>query len=163
MAIMLTEALLAEGIPARYISCVPKHNDEDSDSHVITIAWSRELDKWIWVDPTWDAMVTDENGLYLHPGEVRERLIAGLPLAINEDANWNHKNGTDVEKYLNQYMAKNLYIIGANTINQSEPEGNILSNEHETGKYIWLVPEGYDWGGSATSDDSMFWQRPEGV
>ncbi len=38
MAIMLTEALLAEGIPARYLTCESKEYDTESDCHVITVA-----------------------------------------------------------------------------------------------------------------------------
>ena len=160
MAIMLAEVLMSEGIPARYISCVPKNYDEDRDSHVITVAWSRQLGKWIWVDPTWDAMVMDENGLYLHPGEVRERLISGKPLVLSDGANWNHSSTTDAEQYLYNYMAKNLYFIGCNTINQSEPEGAKLTRPHELGSYVWLVPEGSDFGNQQIHDDSVFWAAP---
>ena len=100
MAEMLCEALLAENIPARYITCQSREYDTDNDCHVITIAWSRQLNKWVWVDPTFCAYVTDENGLWLHPGEVRERLQAGKKLILNEDANWNHESKQTVEGYL---------------------------------------------------------------
>ena len=62
MAIMLTEALLAEGIPARYLTCQPKAWDTDSDCRVICVGWSESLGKWIWLDPTFAAFVSDENG-----------------------------------------------------------------------------------------------------
>ena len=80
LAISLTEALLAEGIPARYITCLPKAWNTDNDCHVICVAWSESLGKWIWVDPTFAAYVTDENGLLLDPGEVRYRLRKDLPV-----------------------------------------------------------------------------------
>lgn len=161
MAIMLNEMLLAEGIPARYLTCQSRDYDSDPDCHVINVAWSTSLGKWIWVDPTFAAYVTDENGLLLHPGEVRARLRAGLPLVLNEDANWNHENRQTVEDYLENYMAKNLYVISANTMNQAEPEGKC---DHPQGRRVSLVPENFKYGGDIiTSDDEYFWQPPVGT
>ena len=127
MAEMLCEALLAENIPARYITCQSREYDTDNDCHVITIAWSRQLNKWVWVDPTFCAYVTDENGLWLHPGEVRERLQAGKKLILNEDANWNHESKQTVEGYLEEYMAKNLYILASNPNRTTAPRNRKAS------------------------------------
>ncbi len=52
MAMMLAEALLAEGIPARYLTCQSAAYNLDNDCHVITVAWSDSLGKWVWVDPS---------------------------------------------------------------------------------------------------------------
>lgn len=158
MAEMLCETLLAENIPARYITCQSREYDTDNDCHVITIAWSRQLNKWVWVDPTFCAYVTDENGLWLHPGEVRERLQAGKKLILNEDANWNHESKQTVEGYLEEYMAKNLYILASNLHSRSEAESHDRTQKSES---ITLVPEGfkYKWG-QTTSDDEYFWQAP---
>ncbi|MDE6280008.1 MAG: leucine-rich repeat protein, partial [Paramuribaculum sp.] len=163
MAIMLAEALMAEGIPARYLTCIPKYNDTDNDCHVITVAWSKDLGKWVWVDPTFDAWVTDENDVMLSPEEVRSRLIAGEPLKLSEGANWNHQQDQTIEDYLYNYMAKNLYIIGSNTINQAEPEGQYSSriNKTERGKQIYLVPEGITYSNNMTNDPEAFWAAPE--
>lgn len=158
MAMMLAEALLAEGIPARYLTCQSQAYNLDDDCHVITVAWSDSLGKWVWVDPTFAAFVTDENGLMLHPGEVRERLIDGRPLVLNEDANWNHSIKQTKEGYLENYMAKNLYIISANSVNRSQPEGAF---EQGQGHQISLIPEGCVFsGGNTTTDADYFWQSP---
>lgn len=159
MAIILTEALLAEGIPARYLTCQPKLWAFDTDCHVICVAWSESLGKWVWVDPTFAAFVTDENGLMLHPGEVRERLIADKPLILNPDANWNHKSAQTKEHYLDYYMAKNLYYITAKEFNSPRPEG-VKSTKS---KYVMLAPVGaskapvYD---ITTTDSERFWAAP---
>lgn len=160
LAICLTEALLAEGIPARYITCLPKDWENDNDCHVICVAWSQSLGKWIWVDPTFAAYVTDENGLLLHPGEVRYRLRHDLSLIVNEDANWNHRSTCKKDYYLDYYMAKNLFIFHAISLNQAEPEGPAA---HPTGRYLTLAPEGYDYPNThyLTTDDCLFWQSPE--
>ncbi len=161
MAMMLTEALLAVGIPARYITCESKAWDSDSDCHVICVAWSRSLDKWVWVDPTFAAFVTDENGVMLHPGEVRYRLQHDLPLVLNEDANWNNESKQTKKQYLETYMAKNLYIMSCNSINQSEPEGR---STHKQGDGIALVPQNSNYSNARiiTTDEVRFWQKPRG-
>lgn len=160
MAIMLTEALLAEGIPARYLTCQPKLWEMDSDCHVICIAWAESLGKWVWVDPTFAAFVTDENGLMLHPGEVRERLIANKPLILNADANWNHEQMQTKEYYLDDYMAKNLYYIEAITANRPRPEGK----ESGRSTYVQLIPQGTNDMAPHTTvnttDPVRFWAAP---
>ncbi len=162
MAMMLAEVLMAEGIPARYLTCLPKYYDTDSDCHVITVAWSKDLGKWVWVDPTFDAWVTDENDVMLSPEEVRSRLIAGEPLKLSEGANWNHQEDVTEEGYLYNYMAKNLYIIGCNTINQAEPEGYYSSRKKpvERGNHIYLAPEGITYSDNMTNDPEAFWVAP---
>lgn len=159
LAIALTEALLAEGIPARYVTCQSKAWDTDNDCHVICIAWSESLHKWIWVDPTFAAYITDENGLLLHPGEVRYRLQHDLPLVLNPDANWNHTSTQTKEYYLGYYMAKNLYIMSANLLNQAEPEG---ASNHLQGPSVALVPQGsnYNQADYIITDYDQFWQAP---
>lgn len=161
LAISLAEALLAEGIPARYVTCQSKAWDTDNDCHVICVAWSESLGKWIWMDPTFAAYVMDEKGTLLHPGEVRYRLQHNLPLAINNDANWNNRYTQDKEYYLDEYMAKNLYIMSVNAFNQSEPESTV-SYPHRQGKFVALVPQGsnYDNAHIITTDEAWFWQPP---
>lgn len=159
LAICLTEALLAQGIPARYITCMSKKWDTDPDCHVICVAWSQSLGKWIWVDPTFAAVVTDSEGNLLHPGEVRHRLQHDLPLAINPDANWNNLAPQTKDHYIDYYMAKNLYLLEANLLNQADPEGPA---SHPQGRFAALVPpaSNYNRAQILTSDDAWFWQPP---
>lgn len=159
LGIALTEALLAEGIPARYLTCESKKWDSDQDCHVICVAWSESLNKWIWVDPTFAAYIADENGLLLHPGEVRYRLQNDLPLVLNADANWNNEYFETKEDYLEDYMAKNLYIMSANLLNQAEPEGQ---SAHRQGYAAALVPTGSNYSAAyiITTDEDWFWQAP---
>lgn len=155
LAIVLSECYLAMGWPARFITCQPKAYETDPDCHVIDMVWSRTLNKWIWMDPTFAAYLTDENGLLLHPGEVRQRLIEGRPLVLNKDANWNHKNNESKEAYLN-YMAKNLYFLSTYQWNGFEVEGSNHTNTNLT-----LSPKGtqFKWG-TSIHNDAYFWQKP---
>ncbi len=158
MAMMLSEIYLAMGFKSRFLTCESKKYDTDSDCHVINIVWSTTLNKWVWMDPTFAAYVWDENGLLLHPGEVRDRLIKGLPLHINEDANWNHQNQQTVEEYLEKYMAKNLYIISAFQSSEFETQ----PRRGRKSPYITLAPPDSRYKSDIlTNDDSYFWQAPE--
>lgn len=123
------------------------------------MAWSESLNKWIWVDPTFAAYVTDENGLLLHPGEVRYRIQHDLPVVLNSDANWNNEFPEKKEEYIDYYMAKSLYILQANTLNQAEPEG---PSGHPQGQHIALIPQGtvYTNTDRNTTDEEWFWQAP---
>lgn len=157
MAMMLNEFYLACGIPSRYLTCQSKAWQTDSDCHVINMAWSRSLNKWVWMDPTFAAFVTDENGLLLHPGEVRERLVSDRPLVLNEDANWNHKSKQTVDGYLKEYMAKNLYFMSARLHSGYQAEGK----DGENARMIYLAPAGFLNFDHTTSDDAYFWQAPQ--
>ena len=157
LAMMLNEFYLACGIPSRYLTCQSKAWKTDNDCHVINMAWSKSLNKWVWMDASFAAFVADENGRLLHPGEVRERLIKDLPLVLNDDANWNHKEKQTVENYLKTYMAKNLYFMSARIHSQYQPEGEGGGNS----RMIYLAPKGFLNFDNATADDTYFWQAPQ--
>ena len=121
LATILNECYLSLGIRSRYITCMPKETQFD-DCHVINMVFSRQLDKWIWIDPTFDAYVMDEKGQLLGIQEVRERLIQGKPLILNADANWNRGSLQTRENYLEQYMAKNLYRLQTPLVSEYDTE-----------------------------------------
>lgn len=158
LAIILSELYLAMGWPSRFVTCESKAYDTDSDCHVITMVWSRQLGKWLWMDPTFAAYVSDENGQLLSIAEVRQRLIDGLPLVLNADANWNHENTQAKEYYLESYMAKNLYVLSCWQHSTFETEGTGLGQ-----RSIALIPPGFTYHGnqSVTTDDRQFFAAPE--
>ena len=163
LAQMLTEVYLAMGFKARFVTCMPR--DYVSDCHVITTVYSNTLNKWLWVDPTFEAYVMDENGVMLSIAEVRERLRNDQPLQLNEDANWNNRQKTYKEYYLDRYMAKNLYYLICMDYARFDAE---TVKEGRVYRYIALMP--YDeinsqtnsigWSILRVSDDEWFWQSP---
>lgn len=82
-----------------------------------------------------------------------------LPVVLNKDANWNNRFPETQEEYIDYYMAKNLYILQANTFNQAEPEGK---STHKQGSHVALVPQGATYSNSdfTTTDEEWFWQPP---
>lgn len=110
LAIVLNECYLAMGFKSRFVTCLPKDSIVE-ECHVINTVYSYDLQKWIYLDPTHDAYVMDENGILLGISEVRERLITGGKMILNPNANWNNKVSSLKEDYINRYMAKNLYRL----------------------------------------------------
>ncbi len=134
LAITLNEVYLSLGFVSRYVTCLPQ-DTTDTDCHVIDAVFVPSMNKWVWMDPTFEAYVTDEKGTLLGPGEVRERLIANKPLLLNPDANWNGETSQTVEGYLRTYMAKNLYRLECPV----ESEYN-YETDGQTARFVCLAP-----------------------
>ncbi len=161
LAISLCEMYLSMGIPARYVTCMPA-DPLDYECHVINTVWSEQLQKWLYIDPTMDAWVMDENGTMLSIAEVRERLVNDQPLVLCETANWNHESQQTKEYYLGYYMAKNLYYFVCKKYSRFNPESDYRPNPAE--EDIRLIPVGFvnnNWKCDATTDPDFFWAKPE--
>ena len=160
LAISLCEMYLSMGIPARYVTCMPA-DSLDYECHVINTVWSEQLQKWLYIDPTMDAWVTDENGTMLSIAEVRERLINDQPLVLCETANWNHESQQTKEYYLETYMAKNLYYFVCKKLNRFNPES--LYRNNDPAEDVRLIPVGFvnnNWKCDTTTDPDVFWAKP---
>lgn len=160
LATVLNECYLSMGIPSRVITCMPK--TYINDCHVINAVYSSTLGKWLWIDPTNNAWVTDEQGNLLSVQEVRARLRNGQPVRVNEEANWNNEKKTTTEDYLYDYMAKNLFYLESWTrygFNTESDRENLIN-------YIFLQPTGCDSKernprNYSVNDDQYFWQAPQ--
>lgn len=158
MAQVLNECYLAMGFKSRFVTCMPRKMV--NDCHVINVVYSTTLDKWVWVDPTFDAYVVDENGVMLSIREVRERMRDGRPYFLNEDANWNNESPQTQKHYLDTYMAKNLYYLVCSDRSEFDTE---TWREGKQLYYIALIPEGYDCDREyhfMTTNDEWFWASP---
>lgn len=142
LALVLNECYLAMGIKSRIVTCYPKDILKiDPDCHVINSVYSESLKKWLWIDPTYNAFVMNENGEMLSIEEVRERLINDKTLILNPNANWNNKQTQTKERYLKNYMAKNLYMLESPATSEYNMETH---REGKTISYIKLLPLDYD-------------------
>jgi hypothetical protein len=169
LATILKDAYEAEGFKTRLVTCMPK-DTADFDCHVITVVWSKSLNKWIWMDPTFCAYVSDEKGNLLNIEEVRERLVNGSAVVLNEDANWNNKMKETKEAYF-RYMSKNLFWLKCSLKNDWGLE--TAKAGKPAVEYINLYPGNYNTlhqakksgNGTtfyATNNPGYFWQKPEG-
>ncbi len=174
LATVLNECYLALGIKSRFVTCMPK-DSIFNDCHVINMVFSKQLNKWIWIDPTHDAYIMDENGELLGLSEVRERLINGKTIILNPDANWNKQASTVKEYYLMEYMAKNLYRFSCPLRSEYDYETNEKGKVKE---YVELIPlDGYNqtpkfsekyyessgitFKSFKTNNPDRFWVKPE--
>lgn len=140
LATVLNECYLAMGIKSRFVTCLPKVYI--NDCHVINAVYSCTLDKWLWMDPTQNAWVTDEAGNLLSIQEVRQRLHDDQPVLLNEEANWNNMGQTTAEDYLYRYMAKNQYALQVSDSFGFDTE--TFSKRKEPLQYILLLPQGFE-------------------
>ncbi len=169
LATVLNECYLSIGIKSRFVTCLPKDSLKmDNDCHVINMVYCKSLKKWIWIDPTNEAYVTNEKGELLSIEEVRERIIKELPLIVNPEANWNMKSPVVISEYLYRYMAKNLYMLECPVNSQYDTETNA---QGKVVSYIRLVPMDYfdqkpdkkESNGNIiykTNNPKIFWQTP---
>ena len=121
LSTVLNECYLSMGFKSRFITCMPKDSIFD-DCHVINSVYLPNDKKWIWIDPTNNAYVMNENGELLSIEEVRERIINDKPIILNPDANWNNKSSTTKQDYLYNYMAKNLYRLQCPLVSEYDTE-----------------------------------------
>ena len=164
IATILNEVYLAKGYKSQFVTCLPK-SKTDPDCHVINSVFSKKLNKWLWMDATFETWVKDEKGNLLGIQDVRERLISGLPLVASPKLNWNG-NPNDPENYLHNYMAKNLFQI---CIPQKSNSG-YENLSYQDRCYVQLITDEYqkenpEMNGLKdqvyyTTDLEQFWKHP---
>lgn len=162
LAMVLNECYLSMGLKSRYVTCMPR--TMVSDCHVINVVYSNQLDKWVWVDPTFNAYLTDDNGEMMSIDEVRECIRSGRKCHLNDDANWNNRSKQTYENYIEYYMAKNLFVLQCRSVSEWAAE----SDEKQAGEWrmVTLVPSDYyekckpGKYRAYTSDAEWFWQSP---
>ncbi len=174
LATILNECYLSIGIKSRFVTCMPKETKFD-DCHVINTVYSKDLNKWIWIDPTFDAYVMDDKGNLLGIQEVRERLIKGQPLVLNADSNRNREELESKEFYLEYYMAKNLYRLQSPLVSEYDTE---TWDKVKEVTYVELLPldgieqtpqknektdqiTGAKFTYYKTNNPNLFWAKPE--
>lgn len=174
LAIVLNECYLSMGIYSKYITCMPRETNFQ-ECHVINTVYSRDLGKWIWLDPTFDAYVMDEKGQLLGIQEVRERLVNDKPVVLNASANWNRRVLQTKAHYLKYYMAKNLYRMEVPLVSEYNAE---TWTKGKTVNYVELLPldgiqqtpqkqeftnkkTGVKFITYKTNNPQLFWAKPE--
>ncbi len=138
LATILTESLLAIGIKARKVFLMPC-SPYDGDNHVVTHVYIREMGKWIMLDPTLNAYITNAEGKWLSLLELRNCLANQEPVFFNIEAKYNDDIWNEKSAQENiEYFAKNLFYF--QTYEKSTfGEDNTLEN-----RFITLSPKGYD-------------------
>ncbi len=129
LSIALTECLLAVGIKARAVYLMPM-SPYDFDNHVVCEAWAEELSKWVMLDPTYNLVLFDDNGVPLGVVEIREALADMKRPVFSKGANYNGKDLDEGE--ILTYYAKDFFRF---MVREVQPDG---------GRVITVAPVGYD-------------------
>lgn len=161
-SILSFELMLAAGLDARYVTCLPE-DQNDSDCHVVNEVWLPEMGKWAMID-------TDSGGYYYSDGndvplslkEIRDRYISGGEMILYPRFKASGKNNAD---HL-AYMAKNTYWFNC-WENLSYYQEDANDRKRAQGLSVSLVPTGfepffYQDNSIITSDADLFWAAPKG-
>jgi len=128
IAIVFTECCLAVGLTARTIHCKP-FSPNDVDTHVVSMVYIAEMNKWVLFDPNNNAYFTDKNGTALSPLEAR--------YLLGQDAICVSCSQREHDGY-KKYMAKNLFYIKFWAINTFGTD--LVDNQ----TMYFLAPLGFD-------------------
>ncbi len=158
LSIVANEVFLAMGFKSRFVTCLPR--DYSTDCHVVVLVYLNSLEKWVFVDPSYEAWFTNEEGTPQSLEEIRERMIQGETLIINKEANYN--NGPMDLDYLH-YLSKNLYWFETPLDSRSGWD----SKANGTRAVVRLYPLGYTspvkqrkTSVIASENPRYFWQSP---
>lgn len=159
-SILTFELMLAAGMDARYVTCLPEDED-DNDCHVVNEVWLPEQEKWAMIDSDmYGHYITDLDGVPLSLKEIREHYISGEDMVI-----YDLLRDIPVKDFdYSAYMAKNTYWFRCpETLSyyHEDPE----NRKRKFGRHINLVPAGFesfikDEGNVSTSNADIFWAAP---
>lgn len=159
-SILTFELMLAAGLDARYVTCLPE-DWKDTDCHVVNEVWLPELGKWAMIDSDGDGnYASDLDGTPLSLREIREHYISGEEMQYHP----RFKKGTTKVNNHYAYMAKNTYWFSCwETLSYYQEDGE--NRVREAGRNINLVPSGFggfniDEGEIVTTDADTFWAAP---
>ncbi|MBQ3765156.1 MAG: transglutaminase domain-containing protein [Bacteroidales bacterium] len=156
-SILTFELMLAAGLDARFITCLPEDRD-DNDCHVVNEVWLPESGKWAMVDTDEKRYVSDLDGVPLSLREIREHFISGEKMLLYPSF---EKGSTRKDDYY-AYLAKNTYWFscwGELSYYQEDLSHEDVIRDH----YVALVPPGFEPFGSGnlvTTDADRFWAPP---
>ena len=105
LSLLLSEMLRLCRIEAKPIMCISAK--EPAECHVVVHAYSPSLNQWIMLDPTYNLMLTDEEGNYLDLPSLRNALINNEVIHANSEANYNSAPFS-MARY-REYMTKNTF------------------------------------------------------
>ena len=159
-AIMTFELLLAAGLDAKYITCMPADPD-DNDCHVVDEVWLPELGKWAMIDTDFGGhYFSDLKGTPLSLKEMREHYVSGEKMMYHPA----FEKGKTKRNWYYAYMAKNASWYscwGELSFYQEDYDHEDVIRAH----YFNLFPSGVNASSNddlniITTDADRFWAPP---
>ncbi len=166
VATVLNEAYLSLGFKSRMITCTP-YADDYKENHSLVMVFSDSLQKWLYMDPTWEAYFMDVDSTILSPNEIRKKLGKKEPILVSDNINYNGKKQMTKSMY-KMYMSKNMFRFYCSE--SSEPG---YETKEGIKTFIHLYPKNYHpeklsmtdtrykvYIDKYTSNDQYFWNKP---
>lgn len=149
LSVLLSGILRSYGVKAVPVWCLSA-SQWDQECHVVVQAYSEQLDQWIFLDPTYNLMLMDEQGNYIGVEALRSALIEGRPLTANPEANYNG-GAFGLDDY-RDYMTKNTFRFERPAV-----------CGREISDFVYLIPVNTQLSTSRmfTTDWDAFWATPE--
>ena len=144
-SVMMAELCLGCGYPARFIRCKPM-DERDRDCHVVVHVLIPSLNKWVLMDPTFNAYYIDEKDRPMSIPELRDAVRNGKRVSVSAGARYNQKTAGDIEQFRKDrlnYMAKNVFWFDSLDVSCSGSFDKYLNGDSSV-KHIFLCPEGFD-------------------
>lgn len=160
-SILTFELLLAAGIEARYVTCMPQ-DQNDNDCHVVNEVWVPEWSKWAMIDTDMDGhYVTDLKGIPLSLQEMREYYISDEKMMMCPLFG----KGTSKKDWYYAYMAKNTYWFSCwGDLSYYQEDYDVEGVNRDN--LVVLIPSRYmpvgiGDGNILTTDAERFWAAPD--
>ena len=149
LSVLLSGILRSYGVKAVPVWCLSA-SQWDQECHVVVQAYSEQLDQWIFLDPTYNLMLMDEQGNYIGVEVLRSALIEGRPLTANPEANYNGEAFV-LDDY-RDYMTKNTFRFKRPAV-----------CGREISDFVYLIPVNTQFSTSSllSTDWDAFWATPE--
>lgn len=132
-AIVLMESLLGVGISSKCVQCLP-WDPIDDDSHFLVLAYIKELDKEIAIDPSYSLSFTVGN-TFANILELRNSIVSDMHYEIHRFVRF--KTQLFDEKWYRAYMTKNLFRFSC------PQRPSFTYGNNEIVKMFYLEPVGY--------------------
>lgn len=157
LSLILTEMLLASGIPAKVVYCIP--DLEPNECHVVVHAYSASLGQWIMLDPSYRLVLKNGVGDYVNLPMLRDALVNGETLIPNADAG---HNGTPFYMpFYAAYMTKNTFRFSNSADNYPGSFRASGNREHMLVPAGWTVPYAGSRPEIVTTSAAAFWAPPK--
>jgi hypothetical protein len=171
-SVFLNGVYLAMGFASRHTHLLPLR-DEYQGCHYVTSVFSRDLQRWLMMDPDFGVYVTDEQGVILGVAQIRRRLMGSQALkVVRPGKSWLKKMMLRVTEYLEGvdylwFLSDLIYKIRC-------PKLSGFAQDCQAARtYFELLPNGYRENPLIRADlsqhgkqvfylddEALFWQEP---
>ncbi len=114
--VVLNELYLSMGYASRQTHLLSQR-DETGPGHYVTSVYSRQLRRWLLMDPDFGVYLTDEGGLPLGVTGIRRAMVADQPLkAVHVGRSWLGKGLLHLTQYLEGsdyiwFLAEYIFMV----------------------------------------------------